>query len=74
MCFKQQGRSEGQKHVGLILNFLWRWVTCKKNASKNIIPSKRYEFLKIWVAIKLLHLDTMHVGNLEFGMYRCGDF
>ena len=27
----------------------------QKTVSKNIIPSKSYEFLKIWVAIELLY-------------------
>ena len=51
----------------------------QKNASKNIIPSKSYKFLKIWVAIKLrtifnrvqkvLSFDIIHARNLKFGMY-----
>ena len=28
----------------------------QKTASKNIIPSESYEFLKIWVAIKLFYM------------------
>ena len=43
-----------KKRVGLFLKILWSRVRCKKTASKNMIPSESYEFLKIWVAIKLL--------------------
>ena len=54
----------------------------QKTASKNIISSESYEFLKIWVAIRItiyarflkeykmyIHLDTIHARNLKFGMY-----
>ena len=43
----------------------------QKTASKNIIPSESYKYLKIWVAIKLLYarMDTIHSRNLKFGIY-----
>ena len=35
----------------------------QKTASKNIIPSESYEFLKIWVTIKLLYMHYTY--NLQ---------
>ena len=50
------GGSEGQKTCWIIFLNLIEQSEMQKTASKNIIPSENYEFLKIWVANKLLIL------------------
>ena len=62
-----------KKHVGLFLKISWCRAKCE-NCIKNIITSKSYEFLEIWVVIKLLCVSTkgthtIHARNLKFGMY-----
>ena len=61
MCLKvtwQGGGSGVKKHVGSILNYSRSRATCEK-PHQNIIPSESYEFLKIWVAIKLVYAHKL---------------
>ena len=37
----------------------------RKTASKNIVPSESYVFLKIWVAIKLLYTQNFNTRFLK---------
>ena len=50
---------EGQKTRWTIFKDIIEQSEMQKTVSKKIIPSESYEFLKIWVAIKLLYVRKL---------------